>query len=82
MSLTGKTKSGSYKDILIVPNSNNGVDGTIRNITSGDGSASAISISDDQFGITPQNDDTTSTFRVNDKDANAQGSKFLSSTYH
>lgn len=47
MGLTGKTKAGSYKDVIIVPNSNNGIDSTTRNITSGDGTASVLNISDD-----------------------------------
>ena len=70
MSLTNKTKASSYKDILIVPNSNNGIDSITRNITSGEGTASAISLSDDSFKITPQNDDSTRVFDVSDKDNN------------
>ena len=67
MSLEGKTKASSYKDVLIVPNSNNGIDGTTRNITSGDGSKSAINLSDDQLMLQPQNDDTTTLLRVRGK---------------
>ena len=70
MSLTGKTKASSYKDLLQMNNSNNGIDTTARNVVDGEGTASALAISDDAIGITPQNDDTTSVFRVNDKDAN------------
>ena len=70
MSLTNKTKASSYKDILIVPNSNNGIDSTTRNITSGDGTASAINLSDDQLVLQPQNDDSASLLRVRDKDGN------------
>ena len=47
MSLTGKTKAGSYKDILQMNNSNSGVDGATRNVVDGEGTASAIYISDD-----------------------------------
>ena len=71
MSLTGKTKAGSYKDILQMNNSNSGVDTTTRNVVDGEGTASAIHISDDVLVVTPQNDDTTGTFRVRDKDSNA-----------
>ena len=71
MSLTGKTKASSYKDILNMNNSNNGVDTTTRNIVGGDGSASAISLSDDVLTVTPQNDDTTGVFKVTDNASNA-----------
>ena len=70
MSLTGKTKAASYKDILQMNNSNNGVDTTARNVVDGEGTASAISLADDYFSVAPVNDDTTSTFLVTDKDAN------------
>ena len=52
-------------------NSNNGVDNTTRNITSGDGSASAAYISDDRFLIKPNNSDSTNPFLVQDKDNNS-----------
>ena len=52
-------------------NSNSGVDTTTRNVVDGEGTASAIHISDDVLVVTPQNDDTTGTFRVRDKDSNA-----------
>ena len=70
MSLTGKTKSASYKQILNVNNSN-GIDTSTRNIVDGEGTATAMSLSDDVFNIKPQNDDTTSPFKVSDKDGNA-----------
>ena len=50
MSLTGKTKASTYKDLLQMNNSNSGIDTTTRNIVDGEGTASAISISDDQVG--------------------------------
>ena len=65
MSLTGKTLANTYKDLLQVDNSNNGVDTTIRQVKDGEGTISALKISDDQVHITPQNDDTTRAFRVN-----------------
>ena len=70
MSLTGKTKASSYKDVLIVPNSNNGVDATTRNITSGDGSASSINISSEKASVAPSSTDSTNVFVVADKDGN------------
>tara|TARA_R110000824_G_scaffold400186_1_gene607175 strand:+ start:549 stop:1337 length:789 start_codon:yes stop_codon:yes gene_type:complete len=70
MSLTGKTKASSYKDILQMNNSNSGVDTTTRNVVDGEGTASVIGISDDVLKVMPQNDDTTSTFNVRDKDNN------------
>ena len=70
MSLTGKTKAGSYKDILQMNNSNSGVDATIRVVVDGEGTESAISLGDDALYIQPKNDDTTTTLRVMDTDAN------------
>ena len=70
MSLTGKTKAGSYKDILQMNNSNSGIDTTVRNVVDGEGTASVISLSDDQLNVTPQNDDNSRVFGVVDKDAN------------
>ena len=67
MSLTGKTIANSYKDLLQVDNSNSGVDTTIRNVKDGEGTASALSISDDVVTITPQTDNTTGTFIVADQ---------------
>ena len=71
MSLTGKTKASTYKDLLQMNNSNNGVDTSVKNVVSGDGTASAISISDDQMIIRPNNDDTTTAMLVRDKDGNS-----------
>jgi len=68
MSLTGKAKAATYKDLLQMNNSNSGVDTVTRNVVDGEGTASAISISDDTFSIKPQNDDTTEVFAVYSKD--------------
>ena len=68
MSLTGKTIANSYKDILNVSNNNSGVDTTVRVIVDGEGTASAVSLSDDAVRIKPQNDNTTASFLVEDKD--------------
>ena len=67
MSLTNKTLANTYKDILQMDNSNGGVDTTTRSIKDGEGTISALSLSDDSVVIQPQNDDTTSTFRVRAK---------------
>ena len=64
MSLTGKTLANTYKDLLKVDNSNNGVDSTGRRITDGQGNNSCVQISDDTLKITPQNDNTTTTLVV------------------
>ena len=70
MSFTGKTKASTYKDILQMDNSNSGIDTTIRTIKDGEGTASALQMSDDQVKVKPQNDDTTSVVEVQDKDGN------------
>ena len=64
MSLTGKTLSASYKDILQVDNSNSGIDTAIRVIKDGEGTSSCIAMGDDNLRVTPINDDTTSTLLV------------------
>ena len=46
MSLTGKKIKDSYKDLLIVDNNNAGVDGTMRTISDGEGTASALQVSE------------------------------------
>ena len=70
MSLTGKTKAGSYKDLLQMNNSNNGVDATTRNVVDGEGTGSSLFLSDDQVAVTPQDADGVAIFKVTDKDAN------------
>jgi len=65
-SLTDKTISGSYKDLLQIDNSNSGVDATTRVVKDGAGNFSAIRLSDDQVIVQPINDDT-SIFTVKDK---------------
>ena len=47
--LTGKTIASTYKDLLQVSNNNSGVDGTLRDIEDGEGTASALQIS--QSGV-------------------------------
>jgi hypothetical protein len=64
MSLTGKTLAASYKDILQVDNSNSGVTTSLKQIKDGEGTASALNISDDNVRIVPNNDDSTFTLQV------------------
>ena len=71
MSLTGKTLASSYKALLMVADTTNGIDTALETVTDGEGTVSAISLSDDRLAVQPQVHDTTTTFRVNDKDANA-----------
>ncbi len=66
MSLTGKTKAGSYKDLLQMNNSNSGVDTTPRAVVDGEGTTSSISISDDNLYIRPNNDNGTNLIRTMD----------------
>ena len=54
-----------YKRIFqIGQTSNTGVDATTRNVQTGDGVATSMNVSDDVFGVQPQNDDTTGTMLV------------------
>tara|TARA_R100000808_G_scaffold23673_1_gene52862 strand:- start:26 stop:826 length:801 start_codon:yes stop_codon:yes gene_type:complete len=62
--LTGKTIASNYKSLLRINDDNNGVDTNLEMITDGEGTGSAIRLSDDQFQIRPQNDDTTTSFAV------------------
>jgi len=70
MSLTGKTPGNTYKDLLQMNNSNSGLDTVTKNVVDGEGTASALYLSDDVVKIKPQNDDTTYPFIVGDKDNN------------
>jgi len=62
--LTNKTVASTYKDLLQISNSNNGIDSTIRYIEDGEGTLSKLGLSD--TGITigtdliPSDDDTHS----------------------
>ena len=64
MSLTNKTIANTYKDLLEVDNSNNGLTTATKVIKSGDGTSSCMFLSDDQLAIRAQNDDTTDAFTV------------------
>ena len=64
MSLTNKTLANTYKDILQMDNSNSGVDTSAKAVKDGEGTQSALYLSDDLVGVRPANDDTTATFVV------------------
>ena len=64
MSLTNKTIANSYKDLLQVDNSNNGIDTSARSIKDGEGTESCLAISDDHIAIVPKTDDNTTVLRV------------------
>ena len=63
MSLTVKTPADTYKDITYVDNNNSGVDSTTRAIKTGNGSSTALGVSDRVLQVLPSTDNTT-TFRV------------------
>mgnify|MGYP005812647883 CR=1 FL=1 len=67
MSLSGKTVKGSYKDVLQMDNSNSGVDTSTRIIKDGEGTDTALRLSDDVVIIRPVNDNTTAAFSVADQ---------------
>ena len=67
MSLTGKTLKNTYKDILQMDNSNSGIDTVTRKVKDGEGTLSALSLSDDFVGVQPVNDDSGATFAVVNK---------------
>jgi hypothetical protein len=70
MSLTGKTKAASYKDILQMNNSNSGVDVNTRSVVDGEGTESALQISTRQVYVKSADIDNTYAFSVRDKDNN------------
>ena len=73
-SFQGNPLANFYKRIMqINQTSNTGVDATTRNIQTGDGTNTALSLSDDQVMVKPQTDNTTSALSV----ANQGGSNIL-----
>ena len=59
MSLTNKKISQSYKDLLAVNNSNNGIDGTLRKIEDGEGTQSSTSLSTNNIAVQPASNSST-----------------------
>jgi hypothetical protein len=72
MSLAKKTPAGSYKDLLHMNNSNNGISAVLRNISDGDGTNTAVSISDRAASI-KSSTNNTSAFSVQ----NSSGSNLI-----
>jgi hypothetical protein len=71
-SLSNVPFSGYWKRLFqIGQTTNTGVDTTTRNILTGDGSKTSISLSDDQLLIQPQVDNTTSTLDVKNQAGNS-----------
>ena len=66
--LTGVTISGGYKSLLRVNDNSNGVDGTVKAVTDGEGTESALGLCDDVVQVRPQDDDNTTAFYVRRKD--------------
>ena len=64
MSLENKTIANTYKDLLQIDNSNNGITSANKQIKSGNGANSCASISDDSLAIQPQSDDNASVLEV------------------
>ena len=56
--LTSKTPAATYKDLLKIENSNSGVDDTLRQVESGDGTGSALHIEKNSVRIKPTSNDT------------------------
>ena len=71
MSLTNKTLANTYKDILQMGNSNNGIGTSQVVVKDGEGTNSALQLSDDVAIIKPQKDNSEATFLVSDNSANA-----------
>ena len=70
-SFSNNTLGSIFNRILQINQSDNsGVDATTRNIQSGNGASTAISLSDDVVQVQPITDDTTSAFSVKDKGGN------------
>tara|TARA_R100000808_G_scaffold3783_1_gene13006 strand:+ start:3482 stop:4294 length:813 start_codon:yes stop_codon:yes gene_type:complete len=60
-SFTGSALKDVYKDILHTSNSNTGLSSSIKQITCGDGDASALYLSDRNLKVQPSTDSTTNT---------------------
>jgi len=69
MSLTNKTISSTYKDVVSIDNSNAGFDTNIDQIRSGNGNGSALYLSTNNLKVQPTADSTTNSV-IYDKDGN------------
>lgn len=59
MSLTGKSPSETYKDIAYVDNSNNGVTTSLKQVKTGNGSSTALQVSDRSLQVKSATNNTT-----------------------
>ena len=71
--LTGKTIASNYKSLLRVDDDSNGVDSFAEVVPDGEGTASALKLSDDVVHLAPNQHNTTATFKV----SNAGGTALL-----
>ena len=69
-SLGGKSPANTYKSLLKVADETNGISTSVSQIEDGEGTSTCASIGDDNLTIQPQNDNTTTTFRVRDTSNN------------
>tara|TARA_R100000808_G_scaffold24827_1_gene58610 strand:- start:1340 stop:2140 length:801 start_codon:yes stop_codon:yes gene_type:complete len=65
--LTGKSIASAYKSLLRIDDDTNGIDTSLTSITDGEGTVSAIQLSDDNLRVAPQTNDTTAAFEVRAK---------------
>ena len=63
-SLGGKSPANTYKSLLKVADETNGVSTSASQIEDGEGTATCLSVGDDNLQIKPQNDNTTTTLAV------------------
>ena len=66
-SLATKTPATTYKSLLKVADESNGVSSATSKIEDGEGTSTCLAISDDVLHLQPENDNTVSTLRVNNK---------------
>jgi hypothetical protein len=66
-SLAGKSPANTYKSLLKVADETNGVSDVNNQIEDGEGTATCLYISDDQFMVRPANDDTTNAMLIRAK---------------
>ena len=67
MSIINKSPTQIYKDLLQMDNNNTGVTTSSVQVKDGEGTASALYLSDDEVKVAPVNDDTSSAFKVSTK---------------
>ena len=65
MSLTNKTVSGSYKDLLHLDNSNSGITASGKTVKDGDGVSSCIALGTNKLTVAPSADSTSTVVMQN-----------------